>query len=274
MESAQFPPKMKVQNAVASQYVRLKHSPLLWFHFAAGVLSAALSGLYFSVSPWNTALGADAYVQFIGALLPLTVCTIMAFDIDIERNSGELSTVLAVPSRSIQILGKIIAYALLAAVTIAISIFGFALALISTGKNQLPFITYVSAVFFLWLGCIVLYVFATWSALSFGRNVTIGIGTILTIVAISSLGGLAHGLVSGELTAAHSPAILTIMPMSWSTQMGSLAIESSINPAINNLSMTSPSLLIYGVIASATAIISISIVCVCINGFENRRRAS
>ena len=64
-------PRMTLPRALRSEALRLARSPLAAVHLVCGLAAGLACGEYFSVARWDPALGADAYAQFLGALMPL-----------------------------------------------------------------------------------------------------------------------------------------------------------------------------------------------------------
>lgn len=64
-------PRMTLPRALLSKALRLARSPLTAVHLVCGLAAGLACGEYFSVTRWDPALGADAYAQFLGALMPL-----------------------------------------------------------------------------------------------------------------------------------------------------------------------------------------------------------
>lgn len=64
-------PRMGLGRALRSEALRLRRSPLVALHAACGLAGGVVCGAYFSVAAWDPALGADAYVQLLGAMMPL-----------------------------------------------------------------------------------------------------------------------------------------------------------------------------------------------------------
>ena len=56
---------------------------------------------------WDASFGADAYVQFLGALMPLMAGIACGLAADDERRAGRLANLLAAPSRRIAALAKL-----------------------------------------------------------------------------------------------------------------------------------------------------------------------
>lgn len=67
-------------------------------------------------------------------------------------------------------------------------------------------------------------------ALRLGRNAAIGAGAAGVLLAFFSVGGLAHGLMTGELTGALATP-LSWVPLAWPARLGSLGVEAFIDAA-------------------------------------------
>ena len=63
--------RMTFPRALRSELQRLARSPLAVAHAACALAAGLACGAYFATAPWDARLGADAYVQFLGALMPL-----------------------------------------------------------------------------------------------------------------------------------------------------------------------------------------------------------
>ena len=74
-------PRMTLSRALLSEALRLARSPLAVVHLVCGLAAGLACGEYFSIARWDPALGADAYAQFLGALMPLmsTIVCALAF---------------------------------------------------------------------------------------------------------------------------------------------------------------------------------------------------
>lgn len=150
-------PRMTLPRALLSEALRLARSPLTAVHLVCGLAAGLACGEYFSVTRWDPALGADAYAQFLGALMPLMSAIVCGLAVDEERAAGRLANLTAVPSR--------------------------------------------------------------------GRAVAAGM-----LLAFFSVGGLAHGLMTGELTGALATP-LSWVPLAWPARLGSLGVEAFIDAA-------------------------------------------
>jgi len=108
------------------------------------------------------------------------------------------------------------------ALLLAMGIFASALAL--TGRLSLSAETLGLATAGICLGSAPLYLLFIAIALQSGRNAAIGAGAAGLGIGLFSVGGLAHGLMTGELTAA-SGGVLGLIPFSWPAR---LAVEAGI----------------------------------------------
>ena len=78
-------PRMTLPRALLSEALRLARSPLTAVHLVCGLAAGLACGEYFSVTRWDPALGADAYAQFLGALMPLMSAIVCGLAVDEER---------------------------------------------------------------------------------------------------------------------------------------------------------------------------------------------
>ena len=214
-------PRMTLSRALLSEVLRLARSPLATVHLVCGLAAGLACGEYFSVTRWDPALGADAYAQFLGALMPLMSAIVCGLAVDEERAAGRLANLTAVPSR-----GRAVAAKLLALV--ALGVFGAVLAV--AGRLPLGPAPLAAAWAGIVLGSLPLYALGLGVALRLGRNAAIGAGAAGMLLAFFSVGGLAHGLMTGELTGALETP-LSWVPLAWPARLGSLGVEAFIDAA-------------------------------------------
>lgn len=119
-------PRMTLPRALLSEALRLVRSPLTAVHLVCGLAAGLACGEYFSVTRWDPALGADAYAQFLGALMPLMSAIVCGLAVDEERAAGRLANLTAVPSRGRAVAAKLLALAALGAgaLAVALGVFG------------------------------------------------------------------------------------------------------------------------------------------------------
>lgn len=214
--------------ALRSQLLRLPRSPIAAVHATCGTAAGAACGAYFACAPWDPSLGADAYAQLLGAMMPLMAGIVCGLAVDEERVAGGLANLTGAPSRARAVLALYGALVLMGAATLALAFGLFAAILAAAGALAVG----AGAIALSWAGCVLgslpLYALALALSLQFGRNVAIGAGAAGLALAFLSVGGLAHGLMTGELTGAYGAGALGALPFCWAARLGSLGIEGAI----------------------------------------------
>ena len=262
--------RMSLWRAVLSECVRLRRSPLIALHLACGLIAGVACGAYFGVAPWDPRLGTDAFVQLVGALMPLMVAIVCGLDVDGEREASGLANLLAVPSRRIALAARVLVLWLLGFIAVAVALGSFSAVLGAFGRDGFSAGVYARAAVGMAAGSLVLYVVSVWLALALGRNAAIGVGAAGLACALFAVGGLAHGLVTGELTAASS-GVLGYVPFAWAERLGSLLVElgmatgAALRAVIWQLEVTS-------VFALAVTAIALIALLAWVGSFEEGRR--
>lgn len=264
----QGPPRMTLSRALRSELVRLARSPLAVAHLACGLAGGLACGAYFSVAPWDPVMGTDAYAQFLGALMPLMSGIACGLAVDAERAAGGLANLTALPSRGRAVLAKWLALSLMGAgaLALAISVFGAMLAAVGRlplGPAPLA-LSWAGAT----LGSLPLYALGLALALRLGRNAAVGAGAAGTLASFFSVGGLAHGLMTGELTGA-LPGPLGMIPLAWPARLGSLGVEAFVDAA-----GSAPALLCTALPCAALTLAAGAALAVWFRGFEDGRATS
>ena len=136
---------------------------------------------------------------------------------------GQLAEQVSAPT------GNILGQALGAgALAVALGVFGAVLAV--AGRLPLGPAPLAATWAGIVLGSLPLYALGLGLALRFGRNAAIGAGAAGVLLAFFSVGGLAHGLMTGELTGALATP-LSWVPLAWPARLGSLGVEAFIDAA-------------------------------------------
>lgn len=220
-------PRMTLLRTLRSETMRFTRSPLALVHLICAFTGGIACGAYFAYAPWDPAFGADAYVQLLGALMPLMTSIVCGLNVDEERRAGRLANLTGTPSRATAIAAKAIVLWLTGALTLLLAIGIFAGALALAGRLTLGLDALMFSVAGLALGSAPLYPLFLAVALRTGRNAAIGVGAAGLGIGLFSVGGLAHGLMTGELTAT-TGGVLGLTPFAWPARLGSLAIEAGI----------------------------------------------
>ena len=220
-------PAMTFPRALRAEALRLRRSPLAPLHLACALAAGAACGAYFALAPWDSSMGTDAFVQLLGAMMPLMAGIVCGLDADAEREATGLSALLSVPSRRGALAARLAALWLMGAAAIALAMVVFSLPLALSGRQSLGPDAWAGAALGLALGSVPLYLALYAVALAWGRNVAIAAGAAGLMLALFSVGGLAHGLMTGELTSADLNAF-SYLPTSWAALLGSLPVEHAI----------------------------------------------
>lgn len=218
------PATMTFLRALRAEALRLRRSPLVPLHLACALAAGAACGAYFAIAPWDASMGADAFAQLLGAAMPLMAGIVCGLDADAEGEATGHSSLLCAPSRRVALAARLSALWLMGAVALALAIASFVVPLALAGRQALGPAAFSGAAAGLALGSAPLYLVLYAVALRWGRNVAIATGAAGLMLALFSVGGLAHGLMTGQLTSAELNA-LSCLPTSWAALLGSLPVE-------------------------------------------------
>ncbi|MDD7541570.1 MAG: lantibiotic ABC transporter permease [Mobiluncus porci] len=225
--SVQSGPRITLARALRAENLRLRHSRLIPLHLVCALGAGITCGTYFAISPWDPAMGSDAFVQLLGAMMPLMAGIICGLDADAEGTDTAYANLLAMPSRIRIFTARVGTLWLRGALALALAVSTFAVILLLAGRQTLGLEAWAGAIAGLAFGSIPLYILFYVLALRWDRNTAIVVGAIGLLLALFSVGGLAHGLVTGELTSARI-SVLSFLPTSWAALLGSLPLELAI----------------------------------------------
>lgn len=217
-------PRATPPRALRAEALRLRRSPLVPLHLACALAAGAACGAYFAYAPWDTAMGTDAFTQLLGAMMPLMAGIVCGLDADAEGEATGYAALLATPSRRIALAARLAMLWLMGTVTLTLAVGLFAGILSLMGRDPFEAGVWAGATAGLAFGSAPLYLLLYAVALRWGRNATIAAGAAGLMLAFFSVGGLAHGLMTSELTAAGANA-LSYLPTSWPALLGSLPVE-------------------------------------------------
>lgn len=220
--------RMTFPRALRSELRRFARTPLAVVHAACAVAAGLACGAYFAVAAWDPALGADAFAQFLGAMMPLMAGIVCGLAVDEERRAGRMANLLAVPARRIAVLAKLAALWLAGLAALAVAAGLFAAVLAAAGRLEVGVGALALSACGIAAGSIPLYALSLALALRFGRNAAIGVGAVGLLLGFFAVGGFAHGLMTGELTGAASMGLLGAVPFAWPARLGSLAVEAAL----------------------------------------------
>ena len=253
--------RVTFRRALRSEAVRMRHSPLVVLHVALAVALGALAGAYFAFSAWDSLLGTDAFFQLLGAG---------------EQRAGEGANVLGVSSRRGALAAKLAALLALCLMAAAIAAALFCGSLALAGRSLPDTAAVALATAGLALGSLCSYVILWCVALRFGRNASVGMGTLGFIAALTLMGGLANGLVTGTFSGAFSIGAAAFVPFAWPSRLASLPLELSIAAGMGAQAQVEALVAAYATVTCACTAITAVVLAVALaaaNRFENPRRS-
>lgn len=267
--------RMTLRGLLHSEIIRLRRSALIPFHLVGALLLGGTAGAYFSNAPWPTLLGTDAFAQFLGAAAPLLAGIACGITADSEREAGEYVNLLGVPSRRLALSAKLIMIQLLCLIAASIAVGVLYLILAVSGREVPSWGACALAVLGIAIGCFSADLICFIVALRFGRNTSIVIGAFGFIIAMSTLGGLANGLVEGKLVGHEGIAVAAAVPAAWSARLATLPIEIDIVKAFSSdpqtLSMLWSALGLVVVVCVLSSILLMAVALMGVNRFEEVR---
>ena len=276
-----FPPRYRITlcSSIRSEFARLRHSPLIPLHLALALALGSALGMYFGATGWNPLLSCDAFFQLLGAGAPLLVGLSCGLAIDAEREAGEYANLLGASSRRLAIAAKGIVLLAMGALAAALAAVLFCGILTACGKSLPALSSLAQATLAIAAGSASLYVLSLAVALKWGRNASIGLGAIGLLAALSSIGGLMNGLVTGTLSGAMPAGPLAFIPFAWPCKLASLCVELAIagsDGVVNGAAQMpaiSGSLAMIACACAAVTFVLIAGALVCVNRFEDVRRS-
>lgn len=234
--------KMSLARAIRAEAMKLRRTPLAALHVVIAVVLGGSAGAYFAYAPWNPLLGTDAFFQLVGTGAPLIVGISCGLSIDTEREAGDGANLLGMPSRRKALAAKGVVLWLMGMAGALIAGLLFFGMLAAAGRDVAPLAACLVAALGIAVGSAPLYAVFLWIALRFGRNAAIGMGALGFGIALSSMGGLANGLVTGTLSGSFGLGAATAIPFAWPSRLASLAIELAIAGPLGAGAQTSAAL--------------------------------
>lgn len=155
--SVQIRPRITLARALRAENLRLRHSRLIPLHLVCALGAGITCGTYFGISPWDPAMGSDAFVQLLGAMMPLMAGIICGLDADAEGTDTAYANLLAMPSRIRIFTARVGTLRLRGALALALAVATFAVILLLAGRQTLGLEAWAGAIAGLAFGSIPLF---------------------------------------------------------------------------------------------------------------------
>lgn len=171
---------------IKSDFYKLKHTPILWFHVLIPLAGAFLFLSYYSFSNFKTISKISGYLEALAIAFPVLIGLMSGMVIEQEEQAGNFQMLFSSTKfKTVTYLSKLIVLLLLAAFSVAIAIGVFALGF----KNAEPMF-YVQAAAGLFVGNIFLYILHILISLWLGKGASIGLGIAGSLISALMLTGL------------------------------------------------------------------------------------
>ena len=154
-----------------AEFLKCKHSVLLYIHILIPLLGAIIFAGYFLVSGWDVQIKVSAYLEVLAVSFPFLAGIIVGIVVQIEYQAGHYQLMLGtIPSRPATYIGKILLLMIgaIGAVVLALGVF----ALI---YQEAPFTLYMKAGTLLILTSFPLYLIHLVVGLNFGKGASMGL---------------------------------------------------------------------------------------------------
>lgn len=268
--------RVTFRRALRSEAVRMRHSPLVVLHVALAVALGALAGAYFAFSAWDSLLGTDAFFQLLGIRRQAAGYARQKRRARAEQRAGEGANVLGVSSRRGALAAKLAALLALCLMAAAIAAALFCGSLALAGRSLPDTAAVALATAGIALGSLCSYVILWCVALRFGRNASIGMGTLGFIAALTLMGGLANGT-NAAAPMLNAPLNVPVTkPFAWPSRLASLPLELSIAAGMGAQAQVEALVAAYATVTCACTAITAVVLAVALaaaNRFENPRRS-
>lgn len=203
---------------ICSEFQKTRHLSFQMIHFVVPLCAAMIFVLYYTSSPWDSVVKAEAYLQALGIGYQLIIALLCVMLSDQEENAGNFQEMLARPQRAISLYGKLIHLLLwgLFAIVFACTLFGIGYCLLLK-QNQVPFLSYIIAGGILFGENVLLYIWHMFLALKFNKSISIGIGIVeclLSALLLTSMGDICWPFI----------------PCAWGSRLVSFFVRSQVGP--------------------------------------------
>lgn len=175
-----------ILRCIKAEFMKCKHSVLLYVHILIPLLGAVVFAGYFRVSSWDVQTKVGAYLEILAVAFPFLIGVIVAMAVQIENQAGHYQLMLGtIPSRCSTYIGKL-AFLMIG----AIGSVALALGCFFAIYREAPFTVYWKAGILLLITIFPLYLVHLFVGMNFGKGASMGLGIAGSLVAALMITGL------------------------------------------------------------------------------------
>lgn len=207
--------------ALSSDLKKLSKTPFFAIHLFTPVVCAALFALYTAVADHSAEAMAVAYFQVIAIAMPVASALVCSLMMQQEMDAGDAYFLLSSPSRTKALLSKFVLAigAGLVSCLLAAVLFGFSM-IVLRGIPIHSLIHYVVAGVIVWACGVALYAIQMWTALKFGRTISIAVASFQSLIAALLLTGIGG-------------AAWYILPPGWGVRISEMYLTSTFGTTLD-----------------------------------------
>lgn len=175
---------------IKAEFLKCRHSLLLYIHILLPLLSAVIFAGYFRISGWDAQIKVSAYLEILAVAFPFLIGIIVGMSVQIEHQAGHFQLMLGtIPSRTATFLGKIGLLMIGATVAVALALCGFSLI-----YREASLTVYLKAGTLLIMTVFPLYMIHLFVGMNFGKGASMGLGIAGSLVAALMITGLGDAI--------------------------------------------------------------------------------
>lgn len=202
---------LAVARCIKAEFIKCRHSALLFLHILVPFLGAVAFAGYFRISGWDVQTNISAYLEVLAVAFPFLIGIIVGMVVQLENQAGHWQIMLGtIPSRPSAYIGKLSFLMLGASGASALALGCFAAI-----YREAPLTLYLKAWILLVLAVFPLYLLHLFVGMQFGKGASMGLGIAGSLVAALMVTGLGDS-VWGYIPWAWGVRFMDYAVLSWS----------------------------------------------------------
>ena len=207
-----------VARCIKAEFVKCRHSALMYLHILVPFLGAVVFAGYFLISGWDIQTNISAYLEVLATAFPFLIGIVVGVVVHLENQAGHWQLMLGtIPSRPAAYIGKL-SFLMISAIGAA----ALALGCFATIYRVAPLTVYLKAWVLLIVAVFPLYLIHLFVGMQFGKGASMGLGIAGSLVAALMITGLGD-------------TVWTYNPWAWCVRFMDYTVLSWSNPDVFNL---------------------------------------